>query len=210
MSAPGTRRSTIPLLLFAGRNNIGERALKHPRGHARQRRELVPEVGAGEVDQLVAAAAEHRLDHVEREALGHLGVDGGRDGQLGAGDDGVDQDRAVMGEGGGDAAFDLARILDPDAADARRPRPSPRSRGFSSSVPAGRKPVDFCSTSTKPSVPLLKTTIFAGRPCWTRVRKIAHEHGEAAVARERDDLTLGEGRLGADGLRPSRWPSSRA
>ena len=31
--------------------------------------------------------------------------------------------------------------------------------------------MDFCSSSTKPSVPLLNTTIFTGSSCWVSVRK---------------------------------------
>ncbi len=36
--------------------------------------------------------------------------------------------------------------------------------GFLNSVPKSRKPVDFCSSSMKPSAPLLNTTTFTGRP----------------------------------------------
>ena len=37
----------------------------------------LPEVRLGEIDQIVAAAAHHGLEHVEREALGHLDRDAG-------------------------------------------------------------------------------------------------------------------------------------
>src|SRR4029077_3448102 len=43
--------------------------------------------------------------------------------------------------------------------------------GFSRSVPVVRKPVDICSSSTKPSLPLLKTTIFTGSRSCVRLKK---------------------------------------
>ena len=43
--------------------------------------------------------------------------------------------------------------------------------GFLSSVPKSRKPVDFCSSSMKPSAPLLKTTTFTGSPSCTRLSR---------------------------------------
>ena len=72
--------------------------------------------------------------------------------------------------------------------------------GFLRSQPASRKPPAFISISTKPSVPLLKTMIFTGSSCCRERDKVAHHHGEAAVARHRDHLTLGKGGLRADGV----------
>src|SRR6516162_5582146 len=43
--------------------------------------------------------------------------------------------------------------------------------GFLKSVPNGRNSVDFCSSSMKPSAPLLNTTTFTGRPSCPRLRK---------------------------------------
>ena len=42
-----------------------------------------------------------------------------------------------------------------------------------------------------------------------RREQLAHQHREAAVAAEGDDLTVGGARLRADGLGHARWPSSR-
>ena len=73
--------------------------------------------------------------------------------------------------------------------------------GFSRSVPSPTKPAAFISSATKPSVPLLKITTFTGSFCWLERDQVAHQHGEAAVARERDHLAAGLRSLGADGLR---------
>ena len=43
--------------------------------------------------------------------------------------------------------------------------------GFTSLVPVSRKPVDFCSSSMKPSAPLLNTTTFTGSSSWTRLKR---------------------------------------
>src|SRR5438045_3745535 len=62
-----------------------------------------PEIGDGEIEHLVGATAHHGLDHVERETLGHLEGDLGRDGELLSVHHGVDEHRPVMSKGGCDA-----------------------------------------------------------------------------------------------------------
>src|SRR6516162_6058597 len=59
----------------------------------------LPEVRLGEIDQILAAAAHHGLEHVEREALGHVDRDAGRNGKHHAAHDRVDQSRSVVSEG---------------------------------------------------------------------------------------------------------------
>ena len=54
-----------------------------------------------------------------------------------------------------------------------------------------RKPAAFISMSTKPSRPLLNTTIFTGRSSWRSDEQVAHQHGEAAVAGHGNDLPAG-------------------
>src|SRR5215471_2266316 len=109
----------------------------------------LPEVRLGEIDQIVAAAAHHGLEHVEREALGHLDRDAGRNGKHHAAHDRVDQNRSVVSERFCDATLDVARILEADSAHAD----------------------GLCSISMKPSAPLLNTTTLTGRLCCTRVKK---------------------------------------
>ena len=43
--------------------------------------------------------------------------------------------------------------------------------GFLRSQPVSRKPLAFISISTKPSVPLLSTITFTGRPSWAKLMK---------------------------------------
>ena len=50
----------------------------------------------------------------------------------------------------------------------------------------------------KPSALLLNTTTFTGRPSCDKAEKIAHQHGESAVARQRDHLPARKRRLCAD------------
>src|ERR1700686_4890136 len=73
--------------------------------------------------------------------------------------------------------------------------------GLTSSVPVSRKPVDFCSSSMKPSAPLLNTIILHGELELRQAQEIAHKHGEATIAGHRNHLAARKGRLGANGLR---------
>src|SRR5438105_9257219 len=129
-----------------------------------------PKVRAGEIDDLVAPAAHHRLHHVKGEAFRHLQRDRRRHGEFGAVDDGIDQNRAIVSERSGYSVIDLGRVLDPDAANANGFGHRGKIR-FLNSVPKLRNPVDFCSSSIKPSAPLLNTTTFTGSPSCTRLRK---------------------------------------
>ena len=72
--------------------------------------------------------------------------------------------------------------------------------GFLRSQPASRKPLAFISISTKPSVPLFSTMTLTGSPSLRERNEVAHHHAEAAIARHRDHLPTGVGRLRADGL----------
>jgi hypothetical protein len=76
-----------------------------------------PQIGSGEVDDLVAASVEDGFQHVEGETLGHFDGYLGRHGKLHPIDDGVDQHRARMRQRFGELALDLGRILDADALD---------------------------------------------------------------------------------------------
>src|SRR5262252_10248871 len=78
----------------------------------------LPEVRLGEIDQIVAAAAHHGLEHVECEALGHLDRDAGGNGKYHPAHDRVDQSRSVVSERFCDATLDVARILEADSAHA--------------------------------------------------------------------------------------------
>ena len=83
----------------------------------------------------------------------------------------------------------LVRVLDPNAADADASAIAAKS-GLLRPVPKSRNPVDFCSSSTKPSAPLLNTTTFTGRSSCFEAQQVAHQHGEPAVAGERDHLAV--------------------
>src|SRR4051794_27187818 len=73
--------------------------------------------------------------------------------------------------------------------------------GFLKLVPVSRKPDDFCSISMKPSAPLLNTTTLHRQAELHEAQEIAHQHGEAAIAGQRDHLPAGKRGLGADRLR---------
>src|SRR6478672_9763585 len=74
-----------------------------------------PNVRAGEIDDLVAPPAQYSLQHEKREALGHFQGDGRRHRELRSVHHGIDEDRPVMGESGGDAVIRLARIFESNA-----------------------------------------------------------------------------------------------
>lgn len=111
---------------------------------------LPPQVRAREVDDLVAAPAQDRLQHIEREALRHLDGDGGRHSELRGRHYRVYDDWAGMGERFGDARVTVLRVLDADSLDPIASAVSAKF-GLTRSVPIGRKPVDFCSSATNPS-----------------------------------------------------------
>ena len=73
---------------------------------------LPSQVRARELDDLVAAAAQNRLQHIERKAFRHLDGDGRRHGELLARHDRVNHDWAGVGECFGDARVDddIARV----------------------------------------------------------------------------------------------------
>jgi hypothetical protein len=79
---------------------------------------LLPEACLGEIDQIVAAATHHGLQHVEGEAFGHLDRDAGRNRKHHPAHDRVDQNRSVVRERIGDALVDVSRILELDPAHA--------------------------------------------------------------------------------------------
>src|SRR5438309_1794685 len=74
-----------------------------------------PKVRLREVDEFVAAPAQHSLHHEKREALGHFDGDGRRHRELRPIHHGIDEDRPVMGESGSDAVIHLASIFESDA-----------------------------------------------------------------------------------------------
>src|SRR5258707_433800 len=77
---------------------------------------LPPEIAAREVEHLVGLPAEDGLDRVERKALGHLGGDGWRHGQFLAVHHRVDQHRAVVRQGLGNARLHVFGFLQAYAA----------------------------------------------------------------------------------------------
>ncbi len=88
-----------------------------------------PEIRDGEIEHLVAAAAHHGLDHVERETLGHLEGDLGRDGEFLPVHHGIDEHRPVMSECGRDARLDVGRRPRAGCRGCRRPPPWRRNSG---------------------------------------------------------------------------------
>src|SRR5262249_12852468 len=79
-----------------------------------------PKVRLREVDDFVAAPAEHSLHHEKREALGHFQSDRWRHSEFRPIHHGIDESRPVMGESGGDAVINLARIFESDPLYADR------------------------------------------------------------------------------------------
>src|SRR4051812_26533081 len=77
--------------------------------------ESAPKVRLRKVDEFVAASAQHSLQHEKREALGHFQGDRRRHRELRPGHHGMDENRPVMGESGGDAVVHLASILESDS-----------------------------------------------------------------------------------------------
>src|ERR1700679_3232014 len=64
---------------------------------------LGPQIRSGEIDKIFSAAVEHGSEHVEREALGHLDCDGGRDREHHTAHDRINKHWPVMRERGCDA-----------------------------------------------------------------------------------------------------------
>src|SRR5258707_14926077 len=84
----------------------------------------LPEVRLGELDQIVAAAAHHGLEHVECEALGHLDRNARGNGKHHPTHDRDVQSRSVESDRFCDATLDVSWILeaDPALADSLRHR----------------------------------------------------------------------------------------
>jgi hypothetical protein len=62
--------------------------------------------------------------------------------------------------------------------------------GFLSSVPKSRNPVDFCSSSMKAERAVVEDHDLRRQAELRQAEKIAHQHGEAAGARQRDHLAV--------------------
>src|SRR5258707_9014826 len=77
-----------------------------------------PQIGSGEIDEIVGAAVEHGFHHVEGEAFGHFDSNGGRDRKYRPAHHGIDQHRPVMGKCSSDTLVDVGGILKPDPAHA--------------------------------------------------------------------------------------------
>src|SRR5262249_57488284 len=73
--------------------------------------------------------------------------------------------------------------------------------GLSKSVPVGRKPVDFCSSSMKPKAPLLNTTTFTGSASCFSDSRSPISMVKPPSPRERYHLAAGCPGLGAHRLR---------
>src|SRR3981189_2616647 len=73
--------------------------------------------------------------------------------------------------------------------------------GFLNSVPKSRKPVDFCSISMKPSALFVEHHDLHRQAELRKAEKIAHQHGETTIARQRDHLPPGKRRLRANRMR---------
>src|SRR5258708_5622633 len=78
----------------------------------------LPEVRLGEIDQIVAAAAHHGLEHVQSEALGHLDRKARENRKRQPTHDRGDKSRSVVSERFCDATLGVARILEADPAHA--------------------------------------------------------------------------------------------
>jgi hypothetical protein len=78
------------------------------------------EVCSRQLHDLVGTTIQDRFQHVEREAFCHFSGDLGRHGQLHPVDDGVDEHRTGMGQGFGDLAVSLCRILDANTFNSGR------------------------------------------------------------------------------------------
>src|SRR5580704_10337082 len=81
---------------------------------------LLPEIGAGEIDEVVATAADDRLEHVEAEALGHFDCDARRNREHHPAHDGVDEHRPLVCQRLSDTSLDVAGIFEPDPTHAHR------------------------------------------------------------------------------------------
>jgi len=76
------------------------------------------QIGLGQFDDFIAAPTHDGLEHVEREALGHLGGDLGGHDHFHALHHRVDHHWAGMGQRLADGAFQIGGVFDADALDA--------------------------------------------------------------------------------------------
>ena len=83
-----------------------------------------------------------------------------------------------------------------------------KSIGWSSTPYSGLPRKTICSHLIWPSMLFLMTTTLIGSSYLTAVANSRHQHREAAVADEGDDLPVGIGDLGRDRRRAGRRPSS--
>ena len=158
------------------------------------------QIGPRQLDQLGAAAVDDRFGGVEAEAERLLGLDLRRHGELHLGRDHVDQSRPVVRERLLQRRLELRRVLDPVARQAGGLRDLGEVRivEIGPDIEKTRRlhlHVDEAEQAVVEHHDLHRQAELAQR------EHVAHQHGEAAVARHRDDLAAGARRLHADRLR---------
>src|ERR1700692_389395 len=159
-----------------------------------------PKVRPGEIDKIVAAAAKDSFHHVKREPLGHFSGDGGWNGEHGAAYHRIDQHRSVMRERGGDTLINLRGVLEPDPAHARRFGHGGKVGVLEAGAvveKAGGLLLDLDETERA----VVEHHDLHRQSELRETQKIAHQHGEAPVSRQRDHLPARKRGLRANRMR---------
>ena len=134
---------------------------------------LLPEIGPGQVDELIAPAGHDGFQHVKSKALSHVGRDAGWNRKDHSAHDRVDENRSVMGER---SAMPVSTSPGSSSLIPRTPMDSAMAAKFGFlSCAMSRNTKDFCSISMKPREPLLKTTTLTGN----RVAREGESHPSA-------------------------------
>src|ERR1700738_708337 len=141
---------------------------------------LSPQVRLGEIDEIVGAPIEHGFHHVEREALGHFGSDGGRDGKYGPIHHRIYQHRSIMGKRGSDAFLDVGGILKPDPAHATGFGPGGKGRILELG-PEVEKAGGFLLDLDEAERAVVEHHDLYRQAELRKAEKIAHQHGEPTI-----------------------------
>ncbi len=116
-------------------------------------------------------------------------------------DDGLDEDGAGHGEGLIEQIAGLGGIVDADTVGADRPGEGDEVNGEQLALVFGISLKDHLLPLDLSEGVVFDDDDFDGKFVGDCGDDFAHEHGEAAVADDADDLSIGEGDLGGDGVR---------
>src|ERR1700688_216332 len=150
---------------------------------------LSPQVRSSEINEIVTASVEYGFHHVECEALGHFGGDSGRNWEHRPAHHRIDQHRSVMSKCRSDARVDIGGILEPDPAHT-----TGFGHGGKVRVLEIRNEIEkaggFLLDLDEAERAVVEDHDLHRQAELRKAEKIAHQHGETTITRQRDYLPV--------------------